>query len=88
LASTEDGNVVDCYHSFTSPSGQAIAREEMARVEAAFDKLTEEQREVVTLAHLVGLSRAEIAAQTGRSEGAVRVLLHRALAKLSGLLGE
>jgi DNA-directed RNA polymerase specialized sigma24 family protein len=34
----------------------------------------------------VGLSRAEIAERMGRSEGAVRVLLHRALAQLSGML--
>ena len=32
------------------------------------------------------LSRAEIAEQMERSEGAVRVLLHRALARLSELL--
>lgn len=87
LESSSDARLANYYRSFSSPSGHAIAKEEMARVEAAFDELSEEQREVVTLAHLVGMSRAEIAAQTGRSEGAVRVLLHRALVKLSGLLG-
>jgi DNA-directed RNA polymerase specialized sigma24 family protein len=38
---------------------------------------------VITLAHLAGLSRAEIAEQMGRSTGAVRVLLHRALSRLA-----
>jgi RNA polymerase sigma-70 factor (ECF subfamily) len=82
----DDARVVDCYHTFSSPSERAVAREEMERVEAAFEQLSEEQREVVTLAHIVGLSRAEIAAQIGSTEGAVRVTLHRALAKLSRLL--
>lgn len=74
------------YRRFSTPSGAASLREEVERVEAAFDQLSEEHREVITLAHLTGLSRAEIAERMGRSEGAVRVLLHRALARLSGLL--
>jgi RNA polymerase sigma-70 factor (ECF subfamily) len=75
-----------CYASVFSPSAEAMLREEIERLEAAFERLGEEQREVITLAHLVGLSRAEIAEQMGRSEGAVRVLLHRALARLAELL--
>ncbi len=71
------------YRTFSTPSRAASDREEVARVEAAFDVLSEEQREVLTLAHLAGLSRAEIAEQLGKTEGAVRVTLHRALAKLS-----
>ncbi len=74
------------YRAFSSPSGQAEVREEIERVESAFDQLSEEQREVVTLAHVAGLSRDEIAATIGKSEGAVRVILHRALAKLGRLL--
>jgi DNA-directed RNA polymerase specialized sigma24 family protein len=38
------------------------------------------------MAHIAGLSRAEIAQQMGKSEGAVRVILHRALARISELL--
>jgi RNA polymerase sigma-70 factor (ECF subfamily) len=77
-----------CYSSILSPSGQAMLREERERLEAAFERLSEEHREVITLAHLAGLSRAEIAAEMGRSEGAVRVLLHRALARLAELLAQ
>jgi RNA polymerase sigma-70 factor (ECF subfamily) len=80
------GELAACYSSFASPSGAAMLREELERVEAAFEQLSDEQREVITLAHLAGLSRAEIAAQMGRSEGAVRVLLHRSLARLAELL--
>lgn len=84
--STSDQQLLDCYRSFASPSRQAMVREEVERVERAFEGLPDEYREVITLAHVVGLSRAEIAEQMGKSEGAVRVLLHRALARVSTLL--
>jgi len=86
--STADRQLFDCYRSFASPSRQAMLREEVERVERAFEDLPEEYREVITLAHVVGLSRAEIAEQMGKSEGAVRVLLHRALARVSTLLAD
>ena len=58
------------------------ARENQDALESAFDELTEEHREVITLARLVGLSHAEIADQTDRTEDACRQLLRRALIKL------
>jgi RNA polymerase sigma-70 factor (ECF subfamily) len=79
-------HLLACYSSFSTPSLHAEAHEELERIEAAFAKLPEEYREVITLAHVVGLSRAEIAEEMGRSEGAVRVLLFRALARVSSLL--
>lgn len=79
--------LLDCYKTFSTPSKGAMAREEVERIEAAFEQLTEEQREVLTLAHLVGLSRAEIAVQMGKSEVAVRALLYRALVRVSDLVG-
>jgi RNA polymerase sigma-70 factor (ECF subfamily) len=79
--------LLECYSSFSTPSGHVAVQEEIARVEEAMESLSEEHREVITLAHLVGLSRAEIAEQMGRSEGAVRHLLHRALAQLGVRLG-
>ena len=78
-----DARLLDCYRSFSSPSQHAVAREELARVEGAFAKLGDEQREVILQAKLMGLSRAEIAANLGKTEVAVRVLLHRALARLA-----
>jgi RNA polymerase sigma-70 factor (ECF subfamily) len=84
---SSDERMMQAYRSFSTPSRQAMLREEMERIEKAFESLPEEYREVITLAHIVGLSRSEIAAQMGKSEGNVRVLLHRALAKVSSLLG-
>lgn len=60
-------------------SQMAAAGELSDRMERAFDMLSEEQREVIALARIVGLSHAEIAEQLRRTEGAVRVQLSRAL---------
>jgi RNA polymerase sigma factor (sigma-70 family) len=80
------GELADVYRSVCTPSRAASANEEIARIEEAFDKLPEHYREVIVQARLLGLSRAEIGRQTGRTEGAVSVLLFRASARLAGLL--
>jgi RNA polymerase sigma-70 factor, ECF subfamily len=46
-------------------------------LEQALSALPQEQREVVVLRHLVGLSPGEIAERMGRSESSVRGLHHR-----------
>ena len=46
-------------------------------VRAALEALPEEQRQVVLLRHLVGLTPGEIADRLGRSEGSVHGLHHR-----------
>ncbi len=90
LGPTPDGSDADgllaAYGSFCSPSRVVGAREEIARIEGAFDRLPDHYREVISLARIAGLSHAEIAQRTGRSEGATRVLLYRALEALSELL--
>jgi len=83
-----DASLMDAYRTFSTPSQHAMKREEVERVEKAFDGLRDEQREVISLAHVVGMSRAEIAAQLGKSEGAVRTMLSRALAELAEKLEE
>jgi RNA polymerase sigma factor (sigma-70 family) len=58
----------------------------LARLQAAFDALDADEREVVLLSRVAGLSRAEVAQTMGRTENGVRNLLHRTLAKLAGQL--
>jgi len=70
------------YTSF-SPSRDARAREHAERLEAAFDQLSDEYREVIVLSRVMGLSRAEMAVEMGRTEPAVRSLLSRALSRLA-----
>jgi RNA polymerase sigma factor (sigma-70 family) len=69
-----------------TPGEIVLAREQLALLAGALDQLGPDQREVVTLAYVDGLSRAQIGAMLGKSEGAVRVMLHRALTKIAMLL--
>lgn len=85
-SASRDRDLLEAYTGLHTPSRLAAAREEVERVELAIARLPEEYREVICLSRLMGLGHAEIAEQLGRSEGAVRVLLHRALARLSRLL--
>lgn len=66
-----------------SPSRHASVREELLAIEAAFDTLTEEQREVVTMSRMLGMSHAAIAGRLGKSEVAIRKILSRGLARLA-----
>jgi RNA polymerase sigma-70 factor (subfamily 1) len=75
-----------CYATLCTPSRHASGREEIARVEAAFDGLPAEHREAITLRRIVGLDYPEIAAAMGKSEGAVRNLVYRGTARLGALL--
>jgi RNA polymerase sigma-70 factor (ECF subfamily) len=61
------------------PAARAEDREEMELAWRAIDRLPEERRRALVLRFVEEMSTAEIAAILGRSEGAVRVLIHRAL---------
>lgn len=80
--------LLQCYGVVCSPSRDAIAQEEVARIEAAFDQLSEEQREVLLMARLEGRPHRDIATELGKSEAAVRQLLSRARARLGLILDE
>ncbi|MFG0317663.1 MAG: sigma-70 family RNA polymerase sigma factor [Planctomycetota bacterium JB042] len=81
-----DGSLADVYASVCSPSRDAAAREQLERLEAAFDALTDDQREVIVLARVVGLAHGEIAERLGCSPDAARQRLFRALSALSAAL--
>ena len=51
-------------------------------IQHALAQLTDEQRELVTLKFIEGLSNAEITEATGRTPGAIRILQFRALAAM------
>jgi len=57
-------------------------------VERILARLDPAQRRLVTALSLEGRSAADVAAETGASEGAVRVALHRALKRLAALYRE
>ena len=84
--SADEVRLADAYKSLHSPSKEVLAKEYIDHIEAGFDELPEDYREVVILSRFVGLSRAEIAKQMNRTEDSVRNLLHRALSRLAEIL--
>jgi RNA polymerase sigma-70 factor (ECF subfamily) len=60
--------------------------EETRRLQRAIGRLSDDRRQVIVLRFVDGLTAREIGAVLGRSEGAVRVLQHRALRELAELL--
>jgi len=65
------------------PAGLVARADEVREVLRALETLPEDRRQVVVLRFADGLSSAEIGEVLGRSPGAVRVLLHRALRDLA-----
>jgi len=74
--------------SMTTPS-QAFSRDQrQLRTMAALETLPDDQREALRLRYLVGLPSKEIAKKFGKSDGAMRVMISRALSRLQTLLVE
>ena len=69
------------------PEGRAETADLAARTARALAELPEDAREVVVLRDVQGLSTKETAEMLGVSEGAVKVRLHRAHARLRELVG-
>ena len=78
--------LVGVYGTICTPSREAAAREEVARIEEAFDRLPDHYREVLVQSRLLGLSSGEIGQRIGMTANAVRQLLYRATARLASLL--
>jgi RNA polymerase sigma-70 factor (ECF subfamily) len=68
------------------PAGVVARAEERRRVLAALAALPLERRQVIVLRFVDGMSAREIGRILDRSDGAVRVLQHRALRDLAGRL--
>jgi RNA polymerase sigma-70 factor, ECF subfamily len=88
------------YRTATAPLSESIqddSQDHVADVERqsqldivreAAEKLPEAQRQVVALRFGAGLSVAETAATLGKSENNVKVLQHKAIAKLQKMVGD
>jgi len=71
-----------------APEEVLAKQEEVKRLQTAIAQLSEEQQQVIILRFIEGVSHAEVAAIIGKSEGASRVVQHRALAALHDILSE
>ncbi len=69
-------------------SGFAELNEEVKATLAAIRLLKEEYRDALMMKHVDGLSNGEIAAALEKSDGATRVLLHRATEALKEAMGK
>lgn len=74
------------------PGPHAVEATVLASIDAAelrrhVARLTDTQAEVVALRFFAGFSPAETARITGRTEGAVKAMQHRAIATLARMLG-
>jgi len=69
------------------PAGLVLAADEARLVRRAIAELPDDRRQVVLLRFVDGLSSREIGQVMDRSEGAARVLLHRALRDLASRIG-
>jgi RNA polymerase sigma-70 factor, ECF subfamily len=70
-----------------TPSVEAMAAEESARLRAVVDSLPDDYATVVRLVHLEGRTLADAGALMGRSADAARMLYGRAMARLADRLG-
>ncbi len=86
-AANEQGIANMLVASFTSPSAVFSREHKNLQMLQALEHLPEENREALRLRYFDGLGSKEIAEKLGKSNGAVRVMLSRSLARLQELLG-
>jgi RNA polymerase sigma-70 factor, ECF subfamily len=61
-------------------------REELSRVLTGVQSLPDDRREALIMRFALGMDNREIARAMGRSDGATKVLIHRAIKQLEGLI--
>ncbi len=63
-------------------------RSELARVLEGVRQLPDDRREALIMRFALDMDNREIARALGRSDGATKVLIHRAIKQLEGLVGD
>jgi RNA polymerase sigma-70 factor, ECF subfamily len=81
---------IDDVQELSTPAGGmgAEACAEASRAALALEQLRPEQRQVIALAVVSGLSQSEIAAKTGMPLGTVKTMMRRGLLHVRQMLGE
>src|SRR5579884_1117814 len=81
----EDADMVSAPHTTES---LVEGREELAAILDGVQKLPDDRREALIMRFALGMDNREIARALGRSDGATKVLLHRAIRQLEGIVSE
>ncbi len=63
-------------------------RDELSRVLGGVRQLPDDRREALIMRFALGMDNREIARALGRSDGATKVLIHRAIKQLEGLVAD
>jgi len=85
LTQLEDASVLEEPHGTVELVEE---REELKEVLEGVSKLPEDRREALIMRFALGMDNREIARTLGRSEGATKVLIHRAIKQLEESLEE
>jgi RNA polymerase sigma-70 factor (ECF subfamily) len=81
----EDAGLISAPHD---TEALVEGREELQRVLAGVQKLPDDRREALIMRFALGMDNREIARAMGRSDGATKVLLHRAIRQLEEIVKE
>ncbi|MCC7087392.1 MAG: sigma-70 family RNA polymerase sigma factor [Pirellulales bacterium] len=84
---TSRGGLINLLVASMTTASQAFSRDQrQMRLLSALDQLPEEHREALKLRYLEGLPSKQIAEKLNKTDGAIRVMLTRSLAKLQQIL--
>jgi RNA polymerase sigma-70 factor, ECF subfamily len=81
----EDAGVLEATHETAE---LVEGRDELQAVLEGVSKLPDDRREALIMRFALGMDNKEIAGALGRTEGATKVLIHRAIRQLEGFLEE
>jgi RNA polymerase sigma-70 factor (ECF subfamily) len=81
----EDAAVISAPHTTET---LVEGREELEHIIAGVQQLPDDRREALIMRFALGMDNREIARALGRSDGATKVLLHRAIKQLEGIVGD
>ena len=81
----EDAAVISAPHTTET---LVEGREQLGQILAGVQRLPDDRREALIMRFALGMDNREIARAMGRSDGATKVLLHRAIKQLEGIVGE
>ena len=81
----EDADMISTPHTTES---LVEGREELQSILAGVAQLPDDRREALIMRFALGMDNREIARALGRSDGATKVLLHRAIRQLEGIVAE
>jgi RNA polymerase sigma-70 factor, ECF subfamily len=79
----EDAGIISAPHTTET---LVEGREDLRRVLAGVDQLPDDRREALIMRFALGMDNREIARALGRSDGATKVLLHRAIKQLEEIV--